>query len=74
MMAVQRRLHPEEVAMKEDFWTWKKQEQRAAHAEKRRKKAWIETKFDNINKDLDDEDPCWLEYSFLTFKESTDEE
>jgi hypothetical protein len=42
----------------EEFWARKKQERRTAHAEKRRKKAWIEAEFDNPNTELDDEDRC----------------
>jgi hypothetical protein len=70
MMAEHRRLHLEE----EEFWAWKKQERRMARVEKRRKKAWIEAECDNPNTELDDEDPRWLDYTFLTTKESTDKE
>jgi hypothetical protein len=54
------------VAREEEFWAQKKREWRAARAEKRRKKAWIDAEFNNPNTELDDEDPRWLEYSFLT--------
>jgi hypothetical protein len=57
MTAEHRHLHPEEVAMEEEFWVWKKQERRATHTEKRRKKAWTEAEFNNHNTELDDEDP-----------------
>jgi hypothetical protein len=74
MMAEHRRLHTEEVARKEEFWAQKKQERRAARMEKRRKKAWLDTEINNPNTELDDEDPRCLDYSFLTSKESIDEE
>jgi hypothetical protein len=74
MMAEHRRLHPVDVAKEEEFWAQKKQEQRVAHVEKRRKKAWIEAGYNNPNMELDDEDPRWLEYNFLTSEESTYEE
>jgi hypothetical protein len=72
-MAEHRRLHPEEMAREEEFWVQKKQEQRAALAEKRRKKSWIDAEFNNPSTELNDKDPHWFEYSFLTSEESTDE-
>jgi hypothetical protein len=73
MMVEHQRLDPEEVAM-EEFWARKKQERRAVRKEKRRKKAWIETEFNNPNTELNDEDPRWLNYNFLASEESTHEE
>jgi hypothetical protein len=43
------RLHPEHATREEEFWVQKKQERRAAHMEKRRKKAWIEVEYNNPN-------------------------
>jgi hypothetical protein len=62
------------VAIEEQFWAQKKQQWRAAHMEKRRKKEWIGADFNNPNTELDDEDLRWLDYIFLAFQESTDEE
>jgi hypothetical protein len=64
----------EDLAEKEEFWARKKQEWRATHAGKWRKKAWIEANFDNPNTELNDEDPRWLDYTIHTSEESTDEE
>jgi hypothetical protein len=66
------RLHLEDMAKEKVFWAQKKQERRAARAEKRRKKAWIEVEYNNTNTELNDKDPHWLECNFLTSKESTD--
>jgi hypothetical protein len=74
LMVEHRHLHPEDVAREEEFWAQKKKERRVAHAEKRRKKAWIEAEYNNPNTELEDKDPHWLEYNFLTSEESTDEE
>jgi hypothetical protein len=46
----------------------------AARVEKRRKKEWIEVEFNNPNMELNVEDPCWFDYSFLASEEGTDEE
>jgi hypothetical protein len=74
MMAEHRRLHPKDVAREEGFWVHKKQERRAACAEKMRKKAWIEAEYNNSNTKLDDEDLHWLEYNVLTFEDSNHKE
>jgi hypothetical protein len=74
MMGEHRRLHTEEVVREKEFWAQKKLEQRAASTEKRRKKAWLDAEINNPNTELDDDDPRWLDYSFLTSKESTDED
>jgi hypothetical protein len=42
--------------------------------EKMRKKAWIKAEFNNPNTELDDEDPRWLDYSFITSELRPDEE
>jgi hypothetical protein len=62
------------VAREEEFWAHKKQERRAACAEKMRKKAWFEAEYNNSNTELDDEDPHWLEYNVLTSEDSTHKE
>jgi hypothetical protein len=74
MMTEHRRHHPEDVAREEVFWAQRKQERKAARTEKRRKKAWIKAEYNNRNTELDDEDPRWLEYNFLTSEDSIDEE
>jgi hypothetical protein len=74
MMTEHQRLHPEDIAREEEFWAQKKLERRAMRVEKRRKKAWIEGEYNNPNTEHVNEDPCWLEYNFLTSEDSTDKE
>jgi hypothetical protein len=69
-----RRLYLEDVVREEEFWAHKKQERSVARAEKRRKKSWINAQFNNPNTELDDEDPHWFDYSFLTSEETIDKE
>jgi hypothetical protein len=38
------------------------------------KNAWIKAEYNNPDMELDDEDPRWLEYNFITSKESTDKD
>jgi hypothetical protein len=74
LMAEHRHLHPEDVAREEEFWAQKKHERRVAYPKKRRKKAWVETEYNNPNTELDNKDPHWLEYRFITSDESNNED